>query len=206
MTTASVPAPATLRETRDAMPPSTPLFASTDFLTAPKLRVWGRRSVLSLTDQGLTSLTGFFVSFLLARWLAPEKYGAYAIAFAAYLFVCGFHNVIILEPMSVLGPACHSAALLRYFRAQMAVHSVLVSTLSVLTALAAAVIWRIAPQSPLAGAIFGSALALPFLLLLWLARRMCYILQRPGTAILGSTTCLATVLLGLYSLRHISTL
>jgi O-antigen/teichoic acid export membrane protein len=206
MTTASVPAPATLPETRDATPPSAPFFASPDFLTAPKLRIWGRRSVLSLTDQGLTSLTGFSASFLLARWLAPERYGAYAIAFAAYLFVCGFHNVIILEPMSVLGPARHSAALLRYFRAQMAVHGVLVSALSVLTALAAVVIWCIAPQSPLAGAIFGSALALPFLLLVWLARRMCYILQRPSTAILGSTTCLATVLLGLYSLRHLDSL
>jgi O-antigen/teichoic acid export membrane protein len=206
MTTAPVPTPATLPEIRDAAPPIRPIFTATDFLTSSKLRIWGRRSALSLMDQGLTSLTGFSVSFLLARWLAPESYGAYAIAFAAYLFVCGFHNVIILEPMSVLGPARHSKALLGYFRAQISVHGVLVGALSMIAALAAAVTWRIVPQSPLAGAIVGSAIALPFLLLIWLARRMCYILQRPGIAILGSATCLATVLVGLYMLRHLNAL
>jgi len=206
MISAPVPTPATLPEIRDPALPITPIFTTTDFLTASKLRIWGRRSVLSLIDQGFTSLTGFAVSFVLARWLVPESYGAYAIAFAAYLFVCGFHNVIILEPMSVLGPARHSNALLRYFRAQITVHGVLVSALTIVAALTAAAIWRITPQSPLVGAIFGSALALPFLLLVWLARRMCYILQRPGIAILGSATCLATVLLGLYLLRHLNAL
>jgi O-antigen/teichoic acid export membrane protein len=180
--------------------------ARTDLLTRSKLLLWGRKSACSLIDQGLTSFTGFCVSFLLARWLAPEVYGAYAIAFAAYLFVCGFHNVVVLEPMSVLGPARHAAALAGYFRAQIVIHAILVGILAVVATLASVVIWLVMPQSPLAAAIFGGTVALPFLLLLWLARRMCYVLQRPAFAMLGSAACLSFVLGGLYALRYLERL
>ena len=193
-----------LPETSAPLATSAPAaIASENFLTSDRLAAWSKKSASSLIDQGLTSLTGFSVSFLLARWLAPEVYGAYAIAFAAYLFICGFHNVLILEPMSVLGSARHAAAFSTYFRAQTLVHAVLVGALAAVAALASALVWRFVPQSPLVGAILGSALALPFLLFLWLARRMCYVLQRPAIATLGSGACLGVVLLGLYALRDL---
>ncbi len=201
----TAPAP-TFLEVRGASPALALSGAPGDLLTAKKLRVWGTKSAYSLIDQGLTSLTGFCVNFFLARWMPAEVYGAYAIAFAVYLFVCGFHNVIVLEPMSVIGPARHAARLRSYFRAQIEVHAVLVGILSVVVALAGAIVWRALPHSPLAGAILGSALALPFLLFLWLVRRMCYVLQRPPAAILGSGSCLLSVLLGLYALRTLDRL
>ena len=162
----------------------------------------GIKSAWSLVDQGLTALTGFCVTFLLARWLAPEIYGAYAIAFAGYLFVGGLHNVIVLEPMSVIGPSRHAARLREYFRAQLLVHGVMAGTCSAGVACVAVAVWLVEPASPLAGAIAGSALALPFLLSLFLARRMCYVSQRPFTATLGSGCCLVLALVGLYMLRH----
>jgi O-antigen/teichoic acid export membrane protein len=180
--------------------------ASLDFsresLNAGRLRKWATKSLHSLADHGFTSLTNFSVSFLLARWMSAEVYGAYAIAFAGYLFVCGLHNVVLLEPLSVIGPARHAAHFQTYFRTQIVVHFVLAGILSTVVALAGLVVWRNEPQSQLVGAILGSALALPFLLFLWLARRMCYVLHRPLTAILGSGSCLVLVLLGLYALRH----
>src|SRR5580658_739459 len=128
-------------------------------LFAPgRLRALGVKSAWSLVDQGLTALTGFCATFLLARWLAPEIYGAYAIAFAGYLFVSGLHNVIVLEPMSVIGPSRHADRLLAYFRAQVAVHGVLVGICSVSVVCAGLVVWLIAPASPLAAAIAGSGL------------------------------------------------
>jgi hypothetical protein len=199
MSAARVPPMPSVEETPVQVAPAE---IPSDLLTRNKLRVWGTKSAYSLVDQGLTALTGFCVSFLLARWMAPEVYGAYAIAFAGYLFVCGFHNVIVLEPMSVIGPSRHATRLSDYFRVQVVVHAILAGILSMGVALAGLAVWRIAPQSPLAGAILGSGLALPFLLFLWLARRMCYVLQRPVTAILGSGCCLAFVLPGLYALRH----
>jgi O-antigen/teichoic acid export membrane protein len=173
-----------------------------DLFAPGRLRALGVKSAWSLVDQGLTALTGFCVTFLLARWLAPEVYGAYAIAFAGYLFVSGLHNVIVLEPMSVIGPSRHAARLPEYFRAQLAIHGVLVSICSAVAACIAALVWFLAPDSALAAAIAGSALALPFLLSLFLARRMCYVRQRPFTATLGSGCCLVLAVVGLYMLRH----
>jgi O-antigen/teichoic acid export membrane protein len=180
-----------------------------DLLSVGRLRALGAKSAWSLVDQGLTALTGFCVTFLLARWLSPEVYGAYAIAFAGYLFVGGLHNVIVLEPMSVIGPSRHAGQLREYFRAQMTVHGVLVGICSAGVIGVALVVWLIAPASPLAGAIVGSGLALSFLLFLFLARRMCYVWQRPLAATLGSGTCFALTILGLYGLRrfdHVSPL
>jgi O-antigen/teichoic acid export membrane protein len=173
-----------------------------DLLGVRRLRALGEKSLWSLVDQGLTALTGFCVTFLLARWLPAETYGAYAIAFAGYLFVGGLHNVIVLEPMSVIGPSRHAHGLREYFRAQISVHGILVGVCSAGVAGVALIVWLIAPAGPLPGAIVGSGLALSFLLLLFLARRMCYVLQRPLTAILGSGTCLMLTIPGLYVLRR----
>jgi O-antigen/teichoic acid export membrane protein len=170
-------------------------------ITAENLRAWSAKSLYSLVDQGLTSLTGFFVTFLLARWLPAETFGAYSIAFAAYLFIAGFHNVILLEPLSVFGPSRHARNLPSYFRSQTTLHFGLCAALSGLAALIAAILWLRQPLSPLAGAMLGSSVALPFLLLLWLSRRMCYVLQLPRLAILGSASCLALALAGLFALR-----
>jgi O-antigen/teichoic acid export membrane protein len=167
-----------------------------------RLRTWGMKSAWSLVDQGLAALTGFSVTFLLARWLTAEIYGAYAIAFAGYLFVSGLHNVVVLEPMSVLGPSRHATRLGEYFRAQMIVHGVLTGACAAVVVLAGLLTWFVTPTGPLVGAILGSGSALPFLLFLFLARRMCYAMQRPVLAILGSGSCFTLTVLGLFVLRH----
>jgi O-antigen/teichoic acid export membrane protein len=155
---------------------------------------------MSLVDQGLTSGAGFAVNLLLARWISVDVYGAFAVAFAGFLFVSGFHNVLLLEPFSVMGPARYEGKLPAYFRAQVAVHVILVGTLSAVLLIGGLVIWRVAPGSPLTGAVMGGGLALPFLLLAWLARRMCYVVQRPAMAVVGSGIYLLFVLAGLLML------
>lgn len=166
------------------------------------LRRWGFKSALALLDQGLFSGAGFLVNLLLARWLAPASYGAFAVAFAIFLFISGFHNVLLLEPLTVMGPGRHSAYLPAYFRAQFLIHFILVGALALAGFVAGLVAWRVAPSSPLVGAIFGSALMLPLLLLLWLLRRMCYVLQRPAIAVAGTATYLVLITAGLVTLRH----
>ena len=175
-------------------------------LWSPRLRVWGMKSALSLVDQGLTSGAGFGVNLLLARWMAPEVYGGFAVAFAGFLFLSGFHNVLLLEPLSVLGPARYVDKLPAYFRAQIAVHVILVGSLSAVLLLGGLVIWKVAPGSPLTGAVIGGGLALPFLLLAWLARRMCYVVQRPAMAVAGSGIYLLFVVAGVLTLRQVGQL
>src|SRR5256885_3636781 len=166
-------------------------------LTSSRLRRWGVQSVLAIFDQGLTAAAGFGVNLVLARWLAPEGYGAFAVAFAGYLFVSGFHNVLLLEPLSVLGPARHTDRLPLYFRAQIKVHVLLVGILSVAVLPAGIIVQWLAPGNPLAGALVGSALAVPLMLLLWLVRRICYVLKQPSTAVLGSAAYLMLISIGL---------
>ena len=170
--------------------------------TAERLRVWGARAAFSLVDQGLFSGAGFLVNLLLARWLVPESYGAFAVAFAAFLFIAGFHNVLLLEPLTVMGPGRHSGNLPAYFRAQFRIHILVVGWLALAGLLGGVAIWRVIPESPLVGAIFGGALMLPLLLLLWLVRRMCYVLQRPGLAVAGTTSYFVLIAAGLSALHH----
>ena len=171
-------------------------------LNSRNLRAWGAKSVLSLLDQGFTSAASFGVNVFLARWMPVEVYGAFAVAFAAFLFFSGFHNVLLLEPMSVLGPSRYADRLPAYFRTQLLVHTVLVGALSVAACLSGLVMWRITPGSPLVAAVIGGGLALPFMLLLWLARRMCYVVLRPSIAVFGSGVYLIFVAAGLFLLSR----
>lgn len=166
-----------------------------------EMRTWGIRSAVSLVDQAFTSGVGLAASILLARWMSAVDYGAFAVAFAAYLFLAVFHNALLLEPTSVIGPARHSQELVQYFRAQLRVHAILVWPLTGIALVAAAVFWRVAPNSPLPGALAGGGLGLPILLLLWLARRMCYVLQEPSIAIVGSAVYFGLSLAALFALH-----
>jgi O-antigen/teichoic acid export membrane protein len=172
-------------------------------ITADSLRVWGIRSALSVFDQGLTAAVGFAVNIALARWLSADAYGAFAVAFATFLFISGFHNVLLLEPLTVMGPSRHPNRLPTYFREQIVIHVLLVGGLAAVILLASGVLWWAAPENLLlVGALLGSGLALPFITLFWLIRRMCYVLQRPSIALLGSGFYVCFVLSGLFLLRH----
>ena len=170
--------------------------------TRAKVLVWGRLSALSLVDQGLISGSGFILNLLLARWLPAETYGAFAVAFAVFLFASGFHNVLLLEPMSVFGPASYADRLRDYFQSQLKVHAVLAGTLSGLILLSAVALKAYGLRTPLTGALMGSGIALPFLLLLWLARRMCYVVQSPFSAVMGSVFYFVAMVAGLVALRQ----
>jgi O-antigen/teichoic acid export membrane protein len=170
--------------------------------SAARLRHWGIQTTLSIVDQGLTAAAGFGVNLLLARWLSADAYGAFAVAFAGYLFVSGFHNVLLLEPLSVLGPARHASHLFPYFRAQIRAHFLLMGFLSLFVVLAGLTIFQLAPKNLLLPAVIGGGAALPLLLLLWLLRRMCYVLKRPAVAVLGSSVYLVVVIISLFADRR----
>lgn len=196
-------APQIQRTSGPTVAPTGLVAALGNFGNRGKVSNWGVKSAMSLVDQGLTSAAGLGVNVLLARWMAVNQYGAFSLAFAVYLFLTGFHNVLLLEPLSVLGPAKHADNLRSYFQTQIAVHGTLVLPLAIVALLAAAILWRIAPQSPLVGAIAGAGAALPFLLFLWLARRMCYVLQRPALAVRGSAFYFVFAILTLFGIRYL---
>ncbi len=170
-------------------------------LTRERVRFWGIRSGLSVLDQGLASGAGFLLNLFLARWLTSDGYGAFAVGFATLLFLSGYHNVLLLEPMTVLGPARYSAELTGYFWGQLKVHSILVVPLSVAILLVAAGMAVFGAQHALVTATAGSAVALPFVLLFWLVRRMCYVVQRPSIAVWAGVVYVALMVAGAFALH-----
>ena len=171
--------------------------ASDTGLTSSRLRRWGLQSAFSIVDQGLNALVGFGVNLVLARWLPREAYGAFAIAFAVYLFVSGFHNVLLLEPLSVFGPSKHAENLRPYFRAQLRLHAVIVGSLAITLVISGVLAMKFAPGNPLGRVLVACGVSMPFLLLLWLARRMCYVMKTPSTAVAGSAIYFVLVIAGL---------
>jgi O-antigen/teichoic acid export membrane protein len=174
--------------------------------TPARFRFWGIRSGISILDQGLTSGAGFVLNLLLARWLGNDAYGAFAVAFSTLLFLSGFHNVLLLEPLSVFGPANYSQNLKSYFAAQVRIHCLLVAALSVSLLVAGMALSRAGFSRDLAAATSASAVAVPPLLFFWLVRRMCYAISQPVLAAWASGAYLLLTAIGLVVMQWTHTL
>ncbi len=166
---------------------------------------WVGKGALALIDQGLLSGSNFLIGILLARWLSPDNYGAYALGFSIFLFLAGFHNAFFLEPMSVLGPVSYSRCLPSYVKKLFGLHFVMASVLSVL-AVAGVFVMHIFTANPaVRSAMWGVAIAVPFVLFHWLCRRAVYLKLAPWLATVSSAAyCVALVLLLLALKKSIS--
>ena len=76
---------------------------------------WVGKGSFALLDQGLFAGANFIVNILLARWLTPGEYGAFAVAFSVFLLLGVFHTAIFTEPMMVFGPGKYREGLPEYF-------------------------------------------------------------------------------------------
>nr|BAL53457.1 hypothetical conserved protein [uncultured Chloroflexota bacterium] len=123
---------------------------------------------------------------MLARWLTSAEYGAFAVAFAVFLFLSGFHNALLLEPMSVLGPSRYFQKIEAYLSAQVRLHFTLTLPLALFLTLTGLFLQIRQDVPEMAGALLGSGLALPLILLPWTVRRMFYVLKRPKNAMITS--------------------
>jgi O-antigen/teichoic acid export membrane protein len=176
-----------------------------------RLREWGTRSGTALLDQACFSGANFLLYVLLARWLTPPEYGVFALVFSVYLFLLGLHTGLIQDPLSVLGHVAYGGNLRGYGSRVLRVHFLLSVILAAPAAAAGAwLVWG--SHDPLAhpmGVAFLSlAFSLPFLLLLWLARRMAYLHLAPHHAAIHSAVYAVLLLAGMGAMkatRHVST-
>ena len=75
---------------------------------------FGRAKAAAVLDQGLISGSNFVVIVLLARWLVPEQYGAYAVALGINVLLFTVYQSLLLEPMSVFGGSSYRECLRGY--------------------------------------------------------------------------------------------
>jgi O-antigen/teichoic acid export membrane protein len=165
----------------------------------PKLFVrWLAKGFWAVSDQGLFAVSNFALSVLLARWLSPQDYGAFATAFAVFLLIGTLHTGLLTEPMLVFGSGRYKNRLSEYLGALLYGHlgfGVLCGLLLVLISLGLA----LSGSSALATVLLALALAGPFISLLWLMRRASYARFEPSLATLGGALYMVLMLAGAYA-------
>jgi O-antigen/teichoic acid export membrane protein len=147
---------------------------------------WTRKGSLALLDQAFLSGANFAFSILLARSLGAADYGAYAVAFAIFLFLANLYQAVLLTPSIVVVPGCYSDRRAEYFGAALRVHGVISVLLGACLAGGAAVAFGWFGDARLGSSLGGLALALPWVLLCWLGRNHCYLTLSSGPAAMGS--------------------
>jgi O-antigen/teichoic acid export membrane protein len=169
-------------------------------LIRDKFLPWIAKGGLALLDYGFYSGSNFLLGILLARWMAPEQYGAYALAFSIFILVTFLYQALLLEPLSVFSGTTYSKNLRGYLKSNVWLHwgvSAIICTLLGATALAAKLWWH-SPAS--ATAFAGITAATPFILIHALGRRSFYLKLSPGPAAFGSSFYCALVVAGSFLL------
>jgi len=173
--------------------------------TEPKWRrppwlSWAQTAGWAVTDQGISAGTHFLLNILLARWLSPADYGAFAVAYSVFLLTASSHAALISEPMLVFGAGKYAPVFRRYLGILLCGHAGLAVGIAVLLAIAAVVL-KAGGTAAVSQAILALAVASPFLLLFWLLRRAFYVGLKPQWAAGGGAVYLAFVLAGTFGLR-----
>lgn len=178
---------------------------------SPRVVSWAGKGFWAVVDQALFAGTNFLVNILLARWLEPAAYGAFATAYAVFLLLGTLHTALWTEPMLVYGSSryreafgAYQAVLLRYhWRLALVVFAVFG-----ILGLGLGVVG----QRELALSFLGLSLAAPVVLYMWLVRRGAYVLLDPRLAALGGGVylllylALATFLMKVGSLNNLTAL
>lgn len=146
---------------------------------------WIRKGALAIADQGMMSGSNFLLSVLLARWLGPRQYGAYALGLSIFYLIAAVHQALVLEPMSVLGTSEYSARQREYGGAILWFQGGFSAVLLLMCGAAGSIAsWR--GDAILASALYGLSIGGPGILLFWMARQACYVRCAPATAASGS--------------------
>jgi O-antigen/teichoic acid export membrane protein len=135
---------------------------------------------LAILDQGIFTGSNFVISILLARWLSPEQYGSYAVAFAVFLFILSFHQALLLEPMLVFGGSVFRNCLRGYMKALLLLHLAMSLVIVLVLGVAAGVAFKLSQAGSLPSALVGIAFAAPSILLFWLLKRTFYLKLSPA--------------------------
>jgi O-antigen/teichoic acid export membrane protein len=161
---------------------------------------WVGKGSLAILDQGLFASSNFLLNVLLARWLAPADYGAFALAYSVFLLLLIFHSAILTGPMLVFGAGKYRERFPEYLGILLRGHfALMLPGAALLAAVAFLLGWLYSPA--VERAFLALAIAAPFILLLWLLRRAFYVRLNPGWAATGGVVYLLTLLASTLTLR-----
>ena len=168
-------------------------------------RKWIARGSWAVADQGVFALANVLLNVLLARWLAPAEYGAFAVAYSCFLFIGAFHTALLTEPLLVFGAGKYADQPRQYLSTLLRGHWGLTGIGSLLL-IVVAIALRLYGFGLLARALFGLSLVTPFFLLMWFGRRAAYLRFQPRLATIASGAYLVLTLIGLCALAGLHVL
>jgi len=160
---------------------------------------WRLKISISIIEQGVFSGGNFIFNILLGRWLLPAEYGVFAIGFSVFLFLSGFYQALIFDPMGVIGAANHRDNLNKYMGAAVYAHWGL-SLLFLLLILFIAIVMYLM-KNTFAFLFLCLAFASPLILFLWFFRYASYLQIKPQAALKSSLLYIFFLFLGLFILR-----
>jgi O-antigen/teichoic acid export membrane protein len=170
---------------------------------------WVKKGSLAVMDQGLISGSNFLVAILLARWLVPEQYGAFALAFECFVLFQVAYAGLIIEPMSVFGPSEYQDCLQEYWGVLLRIQ-VAAAVISVLVLGCGIFVLReLGMSGRLTQAALGVMITVPCVQFFYAARGAMYVKLTPRPAMIAALLYSATVVSGLvlaYVLRLVSPL
>lgn len=160
------------------------------------LGYWVSKISYSIIDQGLLSGANFILNILLAKRISPDEYGVFGITFAVFLFLSGFHNALLIEPLVVIGPTRYSNQIPRYLTIIVCVHFVfaLAITITLLCIAPFLVWWRDEISLWMLVSLSFSSFSI---LLFWLLRRAAYLEGNAVLACIGSSCYTCTLIVGM---------
>ncbi|CAN5496664.1 hypothetical protein BH23BAC4_BH23BAC4_05980 [soil metagenome] len=169
--------------------------------------LWGllQKGSLAVLDQGLFAGSNFIINVLLARWLVPDDFGAFTVAYTVFLLFGTVHGGLLSEPMLVFGPDRFAGRLRSYLRWILRGHGLYSGGAAILLLMAAAAVWA-GGEPALAASLAILALAQGVILLQWLARHMCYVRLQPGVAAEGGVAYSVLLLGGAALLNSVDAL
>jgi O-antigen/teichoic acid export membrane protein len=170
-------------------------------MVAERWLSWAKSGGFAILDQGLFGGANFLVNILLARWLSPTEYGAFAVTFSVFLAVAMFHTAVLTEPMLIFGASKYADRFPKYLGLLLYGHWAGTGVIASLLALTAWVFGRFGSAS-MSQALEGLAIALPSILFLWLLRRAFYVRFQPWWAAVGGMLYLLWMVAGMYALHR----
>ena len=167
-----------------------------------KLLRWLTKGGLAVMDFGLISGSNFLLGVLLARWMSPDEYGAYALSFSLFILVSFLYQALLLEPLSVFSGSTYRDNIRGYLKATVWIHwgiSFVVCAVLGLVVVGAKLFGH-TPIFPIA--LSGMIIATPFILIHGLGRRGFYLKISPGPAAFGSSFYFVLVTAGVFFIYH----
>jgi O-antigen/teichoic acid export membrane protein len=160
---------------------------------------WVAKGGWTVFDQALFAGSNFALSIVLARWLTPDAFGAFTVAFTLFLLAGTLHNGLLPEPMLVFGSSRYRDRLQAYVRLLLHGQAALSLLLGLLLFTAGSVL-RMLGSGELGALLQIVGVVQYFILFLWLVRQACYVHLQPRRAAAGGMLYLLLMMAGAFLL------